>query len=201
MIWWRILLSLVGGYLLGSISVAIVLTRRKGGDVRDKGSGNAGATNVARVYGIWVGLATLVGDGVKTAVAMLVLGRLLAGEPGMAAAAFGCLLGHCFPVYFGFRGGKAVSVGAAIGLCLDWRLFLILLAVFLILAFSTKRVSVGSMAAAVAFPIGQLILGGFPWYSFALGCFITVFVIFMHRENLKRLLHGKEPEFKLGKKK
>ncbi len=199
--WWRILLSLVGGYLLGSVSVAIVLTRRKGGDVRDKGSGNAGATNVARVYGIWVGLATLVGDGVKTALAMLVLGRLLAGEPGMAAAAFGCLLGHCFPVYFGFRGGKAVSVGAAIGLCLDWRLFLILLAVFLILAFSTKRVSVGSMAAAVAFPIGQLILGGFPWYSLALGCFITVFVIFMHRENLKRLLHGKEPEFKLGKKK
>jgi glycerol-3-phosphate acyltransferase PlsY len=201
MIWWRILLSLVGGYLLGSISVAIVLTRRKGGDVRDKGSGNAGATNVARVYGIWVGLATLVGDGVKTAVAMLVLGRLLAGDQGMVAAAFGCLLGHCFPLYFGFRGGKAVSVGAAIGLCLDWRLFLILLGVFLILAFSTKRVSVGSMAAAVAFPIGQLILGGFPWYSLALGCFITVFVIFMHRENVKRLLHGKEPEFKLGKTK
>ncbi len=199
--WWRIVLSLVGGYLLGSVSVAIVLTRRKGGDVRDKGSGNAGATNVARVYGIWVGLATLVGDGVKTALAMLVLGRLLAGLPGMVAAAFGCLLGHCFPLYFGFRGGKAVSVGAAIGLCLDWRLFLILLGVFLILAFSTKRVSVGSMAAAVAFPIGMLILGGFPWYSLALGCFITVFVIFMHRENVKRLLKGKEPEFKLGKPK
>ena len=199
--WWRIVLSLVGGYLLGSVSVAIVLTRRKGGDVRDKGSGNAGATNVARVYGIWVGLATLVGDGVKTALAMLVLGRLLAGLPGMVAAAFGCLLGHCFPLYFGFRGGKAVSVGAAIGLCLDWRLFLILLGVFLILAFSTKRVSVGSMAAAAAFPVGMLILGGFPWYSLALGCFITVFVIFMHRENVKRLLKGKEPEFKLGKPK
>ena len=201
MSWWRIVLSLLGGYLLGSVSVAIVLTRRKGGDVRDKGSGNAGATNVARVYGIWVGLATLVGDGVKTALAMLVLGRLLAGLPGMVAAAFGCLLGHCFPLYFGFRGGKAVSVGAAIGLCLDWRLFLILLGVFLILAFSTKRVAVGSMAAAVAFPIGMLILGGFPWYSLALGCFITVFVILMHRENVKRLLKGKEPEFKLGKSK
>ncbi len=201
MSWWRIVLSLVGGYLLGSVSVAIVLTRRKGGDVRDQGSGNAGATNVARVYGIWVGLATLVGDGVKTALAMLVLGRFLAGMPGMVAAAFGCLLGHCFPLYFGFRGGKAVSVGAAIGLCLDWRLFLILLGVFLILAFSTKRVSVGSMAAAVAFPIGMLILGGFPWYSLILGCFITVFVIFMHRENVKRLLKGKEPVFKLGKPK
>ncbi len=199
--WWRILLSLIGGYLLGSVSVAIVLTRRKGGDVRDKGSGNAGATNVARVYGIWVGLATLVGDGVKTALAMLLVGRLLAGEPGMAAAAFGCLLGHCFPLYFGFKGGKAVSVGAAIGICLDWRLFLIILGVFLVLAFSTKRVSVGSMAAAAAFPVGMLILGGFPWYSLALGCFITVFVIFMHRGNLQRLLKGTEPEFKLGKPK
>ena len=201
MIWWKLIPALLGGYLLGSISVAVLLTKRLSkGDIRRQGSGNAGATNVARVYGIWVGLATLVGDGVKTALAMY-LGSLIAGNPGMVIAAFGCLMGHCFPLYFGFRGGKAVSVGAAIGLCLDWRLFLILLAVFLILAFSTKRVSVGSMAAAVAFPIGQLILGGFPWYSFALGCFITVFVIFMHRENLKRLLHGKEPEFKLGKKK
>ena len=200
MSWWRLFLSLLGGYLLGSVSVAIMLTRRHGGDVRDKGSGNAGATNVARVYGIWTGLATLLGDGVKTAVAMLLVGRLLAGEPGMAAAAFGCLLGHCFPLYFRFRGGKAVSVGGTIALCLDWRLFLIILAVFLILAFSTKRVSAGSMAAAAAFPLGMLVLGGFPWYSLALGFFIAVFVIFMHRGNLKRLLHGTEPEFKLGKR-
>ena len=119
----------------------------------------------------------------------------------MAAAALGCLRGHCFPLYFGFRGGKAVSVSAAIGLCLDWRLFLILVAVFFVVFFFSRRVSVCSMSAAVAFPIGMLILGGFPWYFLALGCFITVFVIFMHRENLKRLLRGTEPEFKMGKSK
>ncbi len=201
MIWWKLILALLAGYLLGSVSVAILLTRRlPKGDVRKQGSGNAGATNVARVYGIWVGLATLVGDGVKTALAMF-LGSLLAGGPGIVVAAFGCLMGHCFPLYFGFKGGKAVSVSAAIALFLDWRLLLILVAVFFLTFLLSKRVSVCSMTAAVAYPLGMLILGGFPWYTLALGCFITLFVIFMHRENLKRLLKGTEPRFTLGSRK
>jgi len=200
MIWWKILLSLLGGYLLGSVSAAVLITRHlRQGDVRKQGSGNAGATNVARVYGVWVGLATLVGDGVKTALAML-LGWWLAGEPGMIAAAFACLLGHCFPLYFGFRGGKAVSVSAAIALYLDWRFFLYLLAVFILVFLLSKRVSLCSMAAAVAYPIGMLILGPYPWYALVLGCFITVFVIFMHRENVKRLIKGTEPKFTMGKR-
>ena len=201
MIWWKLILALLAGYLLGSVSVAILLTRRlPKGDVRKQGSGNAGATNVARVYGIWVGLATLVGDGVKTALAMF-LGSLLAGGPGIVVAAFGCLMCHCFPLYFGFKGGKAVSVSAAIALFLDWRLLLILVAVFFLTFLLSKRVSVCSMTAAVAYPLGMLILGGFPWYTLALGCFITLFVIFMHRENLKRLLKGTEPRFTLGSRK
>ena len=199
--WWKLIPALLAGYLLGSISVAVLLTKRLSkGDIRKQGSGNAGATNVARVYGIGVGLATLVGDGVKTALAMY-LGSLLAGEAGMILAAFGCLMGHCFPLYFGFKGGKAVSVSAAIGLFLDWRFFLILLAVFILTFLCTKRVSVCSMAAAVAYPLGMLALGCFPWYTLVLGCFITVFVIFMHRENLKRLLKGTEPKFTLGSRK
>lgn len=199
MIWWKIAASAIAGYLLGSLSAAILLTRRKfGADVRGQGSGNAGATNVARVYGLRAGLLTLLGDAVKTAVSML-LGWLLAGQAGMCAAAFGCLLGHCFPLYFGFKGGKAVSVGGAIGLCLDWRVFLLIIAVFLLVAFLTKRVSAGSMSAAVAFPLAQLVLGGFAWYALALGCFIAALVVFMHRENLKRLLRGTEPAFKIGK--
>ena len=118
MFWLLALIALVGGYLLGSVSAAVMLTRHlRLGDVRKQGSGNAGATNVARVYGIWVGLLTLLGDGIKTALAMW-LGRLLAGEPGVIIAAFGCLMGHCFPLYFGFKGGKAVSVSGAIGLFL-----------------------------------------------------------------------------------
>ena len=129
------------------------------------------------------------------------LGSLLAGGPGIVVAAFGCLMGHCFPLYFGFKGGKAVSVSAAIALFLDWRLLLILVAVFFLTFLLSKRVSVCSMTAAVAYPLGMLILGGFPWYTLALGCFITLFVIFMHRENLKRLLKGTEPRFTLGSRK
>ena len=187
------------GYLLGSVSVAVLLTRAFfGGDVREQGSGNAGATNVTRVFGWKAGLLTLAGDILKTAAAML-LGRLIAGMPGETVAAFGCLIGHCYPLYFRFRGGKAVSVSAAIGLFFSWKLFLILLAVFFLMYLLTRRVSACSMAAAVAFPLGMLLLGGFPWYALALGCFIAVFVIFMHRENLKRLLRGQEPVFQVKK--
>lgn len=196
---WKVALSLLLGYLLGSIMAGIILTKRYfGGDVRSQGSGNAGATNVARVYGWKAGLLTLLGDALKTAGAML-LGRLLAGMAGETAAAFGCLLGHCFPLFFRFKGGKAVSVSAAIGFIFSRKLFLMLLLVFFLMFLLTRRVSVCSMSAAVVFPLGMLRIGGFPWYAVVLGCFITVFVIFLHRSNVKRLLNGTEPEFRFGK--
>ena len=196
---WKLALSLLLGYLLGSVMVGVILTKRFfGGDVRGKGSGNAGATNVARVYGWKAGLLTLLGDAVKTAAAML-LGRLLCGMAGETAAAFACLLGHCFPVFFHFRGGKAVSVSAAIGLIFSRKLFLMLVVAFFLMFLLTRRVSVCSISAAVVFPLGLLSVGGFPWYAVALGCFITVLVIFMHRANIRRLLNGTEPEFRFGK--
>lgn len=196
---WKVALSLLLGYLLGSVMAGIILTKRYfGGDVRSQGSGNAGATNVARVYGWKAGLLTLLGDALKTAAAML-LGRLLAGMAGETAAAFGCLLGHCFPLFFHFKGGKAVSVSAAIGFIFSRKLFLMLLVVFFLMFLLTRRVSVCSMSAAVVFPLGMLRIGGFPWYAVLLGCFITAFVIYMHRANLKRLRNGTEPEFRFGK--
>ena len=197
---WKLALSLLLGYLLGSVMIGVALTKLFfGGDVREQGSGNAGATNVARVFGWKAGLFTLLGDALKTAAAML-LGRLLAGMGGETAAAFGCLLGHCFPIFFHFKGGKAVSVSAAIGLIYSRKLFLMLLVAFFLMFLLTRRVSVCSMSAAVVFPLGMLSVGGFPWYAVALGCFITVFVIFMHRANIERLLKGTEPEFQFGKK-
>ena len=133
------------GYLLGSVSAAVILSRRVfGGDVRKQGSGNAGATNVARVFGMRAGLLTLAGDVLKTALSMF-LGGLLAGAEGSAVAAAACMLGHCFPLYFQFHGGKGVSVGAAIATYLDWRLILIILAVFLIVYFCCRKVSLASM--------------------------------------------------------
>lgn len=196
---WKLALSLLLGYLLGSVMIGVILTKAFfGGDVRGRGSGNAGATNVARVFGWKAGLLTLLGDALKTAAAML-LGHLLAGMAGGTAAAFGCLLGHCFPLFFHFKGGKAVSVSAAIGLVFSRKLFLVLLVAFFLMFLLTRRVSVCSMSAAVVFPLGMLAVGGFPWYAVALGGFITVFVIFMHRSNIRRLLNHTEPVFRFGK--
>ena len=115
-----IAIVVVAGYLLGSLSISILLSKNLlGRDVRRHGSGNAGATNMARVFGMHAGLLTLAGDMLKAAAAML-LGFWLLGDTGMALGGVACLLGHCFPVYFKFKGGKAVSAGAAVGLMVSW---------------------------------------------------------------------------------
>ena len=190
----------VGGYLLGSISSAVLLTHTRFGDIRDKGSGNAGATNVARFFGIGMGLLTLLMDGIKTALAMYA-GTLLAGELGASLGAAAYLVGHTWPLYFRFKGGKGVSVAGAIAIWLDWRLFLILIAIFLILAFVSKRVSVGSLSAGLAYPFVMLLLGGFSWHQLALGFFILALIFFSHRENIKRIIAGTEPVFRAGRQK
>jgi len=195
----KLIAAAAAGYLLGSISSAVLLTHTPlGGDIRDKGSGNAGATNVARVYGIWMGLLTLVLDGVKAALAMY-LGTLLGGTLGATVGAAACLIGHCWPLYFRFHGGKGVSTAGAIALFLDWRFFLILIGVFLITAFLSKRASVGSLSAAIAYPIGMFILGGFAWHQIALAFFVLVLVFFTHRTNIGRIASGTEPEFRAGR--
>ena len=127
------------------------------GDVRNYGSHNAGATNMARVYGLIGGIATLAGDFLKAIVAMLIplLFKLIYkdfayAELAYAIAGMGCFLGHAFPIFFGFKGGKGVTVGAAIALMTDWKAFLIILAVFVIAFMISKIVSVSSISAAVA---------------------------------------------------
>ena len=119
-----IAIVVVAGYLLGSLSISILLSKNLlGRDVRRHGSGNAGATNMARVFGMHAGLLTLAGDMLKAAAAML-LGFWLLGDTGMALGGVACLLGHCFPVLHGFKGGKGVSSGAMVALMIDWRVFL-----------------------------------------------------------------------------
>lgn len=196
---WKIGLAAVAGYLLGSISVAIVACRRLyGADVREYGSGNAGATNVARVFGMKASVITFVGDLIKSAVALL-LGTWLCGEAGRCAAACACLVGHCWPVFFGFRGGKGVTVSAAVALLLDPRLFLILVAVFFIAFYFSRTVSICSISAAIAYPLIMLLLHDTSRPMLITGIFVALLVIFLHRENIKRILHGTEPKFKAKK--
>lgn len=193
-------LAVLAGYLFGSVSVAVLLTRRYAqGDVRGHGSGNAGATNVARVYGLKAGLITLLGDMMKTAVSALI-GWLLGGANGMAAGCAGCLIGHCWPLWFRFRGGKGVSVSACIALVLDWRVFLVIAATFAVAAVLSKRVSVGSMAAALVCPWSRLLLAGGVDAVFWVCLLMAGVVLALHGSNLRRLLRGEEPPFHVGGK-
>ena len=185
-------------YLLGSFCASIPLSKRVyGGDVREKGSGNAGATNMARVYGMKAGLATFALDAVKAVAAMLI-GSYLGGAVGEALAGAACIFGHCFPVYFAFRGGKGVSVGAALGFMTGPWVFVIIMAVFFAVSFSTRKVSLGSMSAAVSLPIAAALTNaGKPMLLMCI--FSALLVGFMHRVNIQRLINGTESNFSAKK--
>lgn len=181
-------------YLLGSFCASVPLSKRVcGGDVREKGSGNAGATNMARVYGMSAGIITFALDALKTVAAMLI-GQYLGGDVGKAFAGAACIFGHCFPVYFSFRGGKGVSVGAALGFMTSPLTFAIIAVVFFAVAVSSRKVSLGSVCAAAALPIAALLTNeGVPMLCMCV--FSAALVIFMHRSNIKRLISGTEADF------
>ena len=138
-------------------------------------------------------------DMCKTAAAML-LGYLVLGDRGMAAAGMACMAGHCYPLLHGFKGGKGVSAGAAIALCIDWRAGLLTIAVFAIAALCSKKISFGSICAALSLPVWALVLE-LSQPRCALAIVGMCLVVIRHRENIKRLISGTEPDFKPGKSK
>lgn len=189
---------LVGSYLLGSLSLSILLSGAIfGKDIRGMGSGNAGATNMTRAFGWSAGVLTLAGDALKAVICMLV-GNALAGELGLALAGVGCIVGHCFPVFHGFKGGKGVSVGGAIACGIDWRVGLAVIGSFLLVALLTKKVSAGSICGALAITVSSILLAvGTP--KIALAVISMTIVILRHSPNIDRLIAGTEPDFKAGK--
>ena len=193
------LFAALTGYLLGSLSSSIILSKAKYlADIRSNGSGNAGATNMARVHGIGAGLLTLGGDLLKTAVAGLA-GMLLAGRPGLIVACGACLVGHCWPIYYSFVGGKGVSVAVCIALLLDWKMLLVLAAVFFTVFLLFRRVSLSSVTCALLYPAVYRMMGNPMDAGFILCCAVTVIVVFAHRSNIRRLIRGEEPPFTLKK--
>ena len=194
----KYILAAVIAYLLGSVCSSIPLSKRcKGVDIRTKGSGNAGATNVARVFGLRVGFITLGLDMAKTVAAMLI-GQQLCGVMGEAISGAFCIIGHCFPLYFGFKGGKGVSVGAALGLMTGIPVFAAIIGVFLATAFVSRKVSLGSILAAVSLPIFSILFGA-ETPIVIVNVFSAVLVIVMHRENIRRLINGTEPKISFKK--
>ena len=190
---------LIAGYLLGSLSFSIIFSKLLGKDIRKQGSGNAGATNMARVFGWAAGGATLAFDFLKAAAAMW-LGQKLLGDTGVCLGGIASMTGHCWPIFHDFKGGKGISVGAAIGFMIDWRVMVVIVLVFLIVAVASKKVSLGSISAAVAIIPATWIFAPRP-AMLALACFGMVVAITRHKENIKRLMAGTEPDFKAGKRK
>ncbi len=196
-------------YLVGSLNFAIIISKIKyGEDIRNYGSGNGGMTNMLRTYGKKLAVYTLVGDMLKS-VASVTLGCFLLGIGyGGYLAGFFCMLGHMFPIYYRFRGGKGVAVIAAMILMLNPIIFLILFVVFAIIVLGTKYVSLGSVVAVGLFPV---ILNRFDiilmdaGYKFIAGpdtlfaVLIALSVIFMHRKNLKRIMDRTESKISFGK--
>lgn len=199
----KFLLVVLAGYLLGSISFSIWLSRLLGMDIRRKGSGNAGATNMARTFGWGPGVLTLAGDMIKALLSMLIGYCMLGGglhspgelgDWGLMAGGVSVMLGHCFPFMHDFRGGKGVAVGGITSLMVDWRVGIAVFGSFLLLALLSKKVSLGSICGALAITIASLLCHvSLP--RLLLSIIAMSIVIFQHRENIKRLLKGTEPDF------
>lgn len=190
-------------YLIGSVNPAIIFSKIFfHDDIRSHGSGNAGATNTLRTYGKKMSIAVL-GCDILKAVISVGFGWLMMGHSiGGAAAGFFVILGHMFPVYYKFKGGKGVACAAAVVLMMSPLSFLFCFLVFVIIVIGTKFVSLASMIGIGLYP---LFVSAFvsPERQGAIGLFavlIAVFVIFMHRANMKRLLNGEESKISLGKK-
>lgn len=192
------ILAAICGYLLGSINSSIIVGRLYRKDIRMYGSGNAGTTNTLRVLGKKAALLVLIGDLLKGILSYLI-GYYITKEPtaGMIAGS-ASILGHVWPIYFGFRGGKGVLTSFAVMLMMDWKISLMVLGIFIIVVILTRYVSLGSIIAAICLPILAAILSR-PVTQIVFSIIIAVLLIFMHRANIKRLASGTES--KLGTKK
>lgn len=192
------LILVVAAYLAGSIPTGVLLARTAGIDVRREGSGNVGATNVARTAGKKLGVLTLVGDLVKGLVPVVVARAL--GVPGgvVAAVAFAAIAGHVCSIFLSFRGGKGVATGLGVLLGLAPATVPIALAVFAVAVAATRIVSVASIGAALAAPLVAWWLA-YPEPVVLAAAAIAALIISRHRENLVRLLAGTEPRFRARK--
>ena len=204
-----IALVCVLGYLLGGINGAILLSKLvEKDDVRRHGSGNAGFTNFFRNYGKRTSLLVILIDAAKAAVSCLLGGWLLGKyglrTEGMLLGGLAATLGHDFPAFLGFRGGKGIVCGFATAMVTDWRVGLILLAVFALVYFLTHYVSLASVLCALSFFVSfWLFYPGRPFVLILSGC-LSALAIFLHRENIGRLVRGQERKtyfFKRGETK
>lgn len=204
-----LVLIAIAAYLLGSVNGAIIVSRYLfHSDVRTMGSGNAGLTNFYRNYGA-KGIAGVLGIDIAKGVLAPLIGGLVFGlatsDPlleqeylrvGRLFATFCLVLGHVFPVFYGFRGGKGILSGGTLVLLLNWRVAAVAWALFLLLWLTTRYVSLASITATCSAPITVYFVYGHNWLYTGLCLAVAALVVWCHRENIQRLLHGTEKKFK-----
>ena len=199
-------------YLVGSINFSIIISKRMAGfDVREKGSGNAGTTNMLRSVGVKAAAITLLCDILKGVIVILIailIGNIVDGLDDallVQLAGIFVIIGHTFPIFFGFKGGKGIATSLGVLLMINWQIGLICLVFALILMVITRMVSVGSIAAAILFPVLVIFIGQnyiVPvnnWSYLIFSIIVAVLVLFNHRENLKRIFTGKENKISFKK--
>ena len=197
-----VLVTVLLGYFLGCLNGSVMVSHFViKDDVRQHGSGNAGLTNFYRTYGAKYALGVILFDMGKTVIACLLGGFLLKNAMqdwtlGVLIGGLGCELGHMFPVFFGFKGGKGILSGGTLVWLLDWRVALIAWGLFAALWLATKYVSLGSVSAAVSMPVATwFFCGHSPVYT-VLAVVIAGLVVWCHRENIQRLVRGEERKFR-----
>lgn len=206
-------ICLVIGYVFGLFQTGYLYSRAHHMDIRQHGSGNAGSTNVLRVMGVKAGLIVFLGDCFKMVFACLLTRYLFRGQPEylylyLLYTGFGVILGHNFPFYMGFKGGKGIAASAGLLLSVDVRVMLVCLVVFVVAVAVTRYVSLGSILVMILFFIGMVWFGSRGDYGLSPACLtefygvaaaIGLMGIWRHRTNIVRLIHGTEN--KLGAKK
>lgn len=203
---WLSLISLVlytlVPYMLGSINTAVIVSKvMYNDDIRNYGSGNAGFTNVMRTFGMKAAVITFVGDILKTIVSVMI-GWCFFGYLSAYIAGFACFIGHILPCFYQFRGGKGVLCAASMVFMLDWRLFLILVGLFILAVAITKYISFGSMLSAMVYPLvlNRMNGTGLRMIEF-IAMAVAVIIVIKHKENLKRIFNGTESKFSFKRSK
>lgn len=202
--WLSVVITVIAGYLLGNLNGAICASKALGDDVRTHGSGNAGLTNFIRSYGAGRSLLVILIDAGKAVIACvlggLLLGPYLGFRSGAAIGGAAVMLGHVLPVFLNFRGGKGILSGFFIAIVTDYRVALMILAVFALVYLTTGYVSLGSVLAALTFGISFTVLHyNNPTIMFC-GIFMCLLATVMHGSNIVRLLKGEERKTNLFKK-
>ena len=205
-LWIKYAIVIVSAYLLGSLNFSIIISKAlMGRDIRQYGSGNAGSTNSYRMMGGKKTLLVMLGDILKGVAAVLIAGAVFGelgeiGGIGKMVGGAAAIVGHIFPIFFGFKGGKGILTAAAVFGVFDVRILAIILGVFIVVVLICRFVSLASICAASALPIALAIFYGVNSPYFIIGFLLAALVIFMHRSNIVRLIHGEESRFSFKRK-